>query len=327
MKRRTRRRTAGRRIALMLLIAGVALWLNNTSAFLDVSANSARLLAHRGLAQTFDLSQVKWDTDTSKIIDPPEHPYLENTLESMRAALGFGADVIELDVQLTKDKELAIFHDYLLDYRTDGQGSVSDFTMNELRQLDVGYGYTADGGQTYPFRGKFIGKMPSLREVLSELPEQDLLIHVKSNDTDTGEVLWDHLQEMTPERLGRITVYGSDQALQYLRQQHPTLRVMSKQIMIKAVLSYAAIGWSGYVPQAMRNIELHLPQKYARFLWGWPHRFVQRMEQVNTRVVLVNGDGEFSDGFDIASDLHKIPANFGGYIWTDRIDVVSQLLR
>ncbi len=33
------------------------------------------------------------------------------------------------------------------------------------------------------------------------------------------------------------------------------------------------------------------------------------------------------DGFDIAADLHKIPANFSGYIWTERIDVASQLLR
>ena len=32
---------------------------------------------------------------------------------------------------------------------------IADITMKELRQLDVGYGYTADNGETYPFRSQY----------------------------------------------------------------------------------------------------------------------------------------------------------------------------
>ena len=46
-----------------------------------------------------------------------------------------------------------------------GTGNVSDYTMAELKKLDVGYGYTADEGKTYPFRGKGVGMMPELSEV------------------------------------------------------------------------------------------------------------------------------------------------------------------
>ena len=61
--------------------------------------------------------------------------------------------------------------------------------MAELRPLDVGYGYTADGGQTFPFRGKGVGLMPSLSEVLAAFPDQRLLINVKSHDRSEGEKL------------------------------------------------------------------------------------------------------------------------------------------
>jgi len=37
----------------------------------------------------------------------------------------------------------------------------------------------------------------------------------------------------------------------------------------------------------MRNMELHLPARYARPLWGWPKRFLQRMDAADTRVEIV----------------------------------------
>ena len=88
-----------------------------------------KLLAHRGLAQTFDIAAVEWDTNTAEIIYEPEHQYLENTLASMEISYEYGAAVIELDIQLTKDKYLAAFHDDELSMRTDGEGHISEWTM------------------------------------------------------------------------------------------------------------------------------------------------------------------------------------------------------
>ena len=44
---------------------------NNTSIFTD-KEGSYKLLAHRGLAQTFDISKVEWDTNTAEIIYEPD---------------------------------------------------------------------------------------------------------------------------------------------------------------------------------------------------------------------------------------------------------------
>lgn len=326
MKNRSVKKTkVGKRRTVLLIIISVLLlvWLNNTNVFYSKQIDY-KLLAHRGLAQSYDVSKVDWDTNTAEIIDEPEHPYLENTIPSMQAAFDLGADVVELDVRLTKDKRLAVFHDFALEYRTNASGLVGDYTMAELKDLDIGYGYTADKGQTFPFRGKGLGLMPELAEVFSAFPGKELLINVKDGDVETYQVLWtDYLSRMTKDQLSLITVYGDDDGIDYLREQSPDLRLLSMRMMKKALLKYELLGFTGYIPKELHNMELHLPLKYAKFLWGWPNKFVKRMESVNTRVVIVLGDGKWSEGFDTEESLEVIPKGYKGYIWTNRIDKVN----
>lgn len=308
----------------VIIILILFVWLNNTNLFYTDEGNY-KLLAHRGLAQTFDISQVEWDTNTAEIIYEPEHPYLENTIISMQAAFELGADVVEFDIKLTKDNRLAVFHDHALEYRTDGTGEVSDYTMEELKKLDVGYGYTADNGHTYPFRGKGIGLMPDIDEVLSTFPDKELLIHIKDGNLKSYEVLWnDYLSNMTSDRLAQIAVYGDDGGMEYLRQQSPTVRLLSMAMLKSALLKYELIGFTGYIPKDMQNMEIHIPLKYAKFLWGWPNKFIERMESVNTRVVIVDGDGKWSEGFDTEESLLTIPDGYNGYVWTNRIDKINK---
>jgi len=166
-----------KRFGLFLLILVVFMYINNTSLFTKTKDEDPLLLAHRGMAQTFHMEGIKSDTCTAERIYEPEHPYLENTIPSMEAAFGAGADIVEFDVQPTKDGQFAVFHDWTLECRTDGKGVTREHTMQELKSLDIGYGYTADNGKSYPFRGKGVGLMPSLEEVLSYFPDESFLIH------------------------------------------------------------------------------------------------------------------------------------------------------
>lgn len=308
----------------ILALIVLFMWLNNTNLFANKSGTYC-FLAHRGLGQTFDVSQAEWDTNTAEIIDPPEHPYLENTLESMQVAFACGAQCVELDIQRTKDNLLAVFHDSDLQMRTNGAGSVSDWTMEELKRLDIGYGYTADGGQTYPFRGKGVGLMPEFSEVLAAFPDKELLIHLRDGDLKTAQVLWQYLQDLPESRLWQITVYGDEAGLQYLREHNGEIRVLSASRLKSALLQYELLGWTGYIPQEIQNMELHIPLRYAKFLWGWPTKFVERMASVNTKVVLVAGSGKWSEGFDTLQSLDAIPSGYTGYVWTNRIDKVNPL--
>ncbi len=311
----------------VLLVAVAGLWLGNSS-WLVTGDDRPRplLMAHRGLAQTFDVARVEADTCTAAMIEPPAHPYLENTLDSMRAAFAAGADVVEFDVKLTRDGELAVFHDTVLECRTDGRGTVGEHTMAQLRRLDLGHGYTADGGATHPFRGKGVGLMPTAPEVLAAFADRRLLIHLKNDDPADGEALAVLLGALPPQRRDQLTVYGEDRAVTAFTAALPGVRASSKATMKRCLLRYEAVGWTGHVPDACRNTQLHLPAKYGRWLWGWPNRFTDRMRAAGTEVVLVTAAGDFSGGFDRPADVRAIPDGWSGGIWTNRIDVTAPLI-
>lgn len=71
--------------------------------------------------------------------------YPENTLLAFEKAAELkGLTGIELDIQLTKDGHLVVYHDERVDRTTDGIGNVWDFTLAELKKLKIyggNYGY------------------------------------------------------------------------------------------------------------------------------------------------------------------------------------------
>jgi glycerophosphoryl diester phosphodiesterase len=62
----------------------------------------------------------------------------ENTLEAYRRAIELGAEMIECDVNMTRDGELVMIHDWTLDRTTNGSGRVGEVTLDELTRLDAG---------------------------------------------------------------------------------------------------------------------------------------------------------------------------------------------
>lgn len=316
------------RVFLIFAALLVFIYCNNSSLFTKQRDQDPLLLAHRGLGQTFSMEGIENDTCTAERIYKPEHPYLENTLPSMEAAFEAGADIVEFDVHITKDNQFAVFHDWTLDCRTDAVGVTRDYTMAQLKHVDIGYGYTADQGATYPFRGKGIGMMPSLTEVLEHFPDKRLLIDVKSNDPEEGRELAGYLSKLPAKQQELLAVYGGNEPIAALKEAMPKMRVMSKQTMKDCLIPYLAAGWIGYMPDACRNSELHIPEKVAKFLWGWPDKFLNRMDGVNTRVIVVGGDGsDFSSGFDTPEDIERLPADYSGGIWTNRIDRIAPLFK
>jgi glycerophosphoryl diester phosphodiesterase len=64
--------------------------------------------------------------------------YPENTLAAFKGAIDAGAQMIELDVCLSKDRHLVVIHDETVDRTTNGSGAVKMLTLAQLRQLDAG---------------------------------------------------------------------------------------------------------------------------------------------------------------------------------------------
>jgi glycerophosphoryl diester phosphodiesterase len=307
---------------------GVALMLN--ASFWSSYRAPMTLLAHRGLAQTYPRDGLTNETCTATRIHPPEHPYLENSIASIQAAFAAGAHIVEFDVHPTTDGAFAVFHDWTLDCRTNGVGVTREHTLAELKRLDIGYGYTADGGKTYPFRGKGVGLMPSLDEVLAAFPDERFLINVKSNDPQEGALLAARLLQLPPEQRARLRSYGGDRPMVELRKHIPAMKTTSRKSVIACGTRYLALGWSGYVPEAGRDSIMLLPVNMAWLIWGWPSRFLERMNAVGSEV-FVTGPYQSGDpgtvGIDSAEDAARLPENFSGGVWTNRIDRIGQNFR
>lgn len=106
------------------------------------------------------------------------HP--ENTIAAFEEAIRLGVDGIELDIQLTKDDELVVIHDYTLDRTTDGTGKVRDYTLEEVKAFDAGSKFSPE------FTGETI---PTFREVLALLQDTDLELNIEIKNPvkeDTG---------------------------------------------------------------------------------------------------------------------------------------------
>jgi len=86
----------------------------------------------------------------------------ENTLSAFKLARDQGANAIELDVQLTADQSVVVFHDATVDRTTNATGKISDYTLSALQNLNAGHAY----GNAYVNE-----RIPTLSDVFSEMPD------------------------------------------------------------------------------------------------------------------------------------------------------------
>jgi len=102
----------------------------------------------------------------------------ENTIAAFDKAFEMKADYIEIDVQMTSDGRLVAIHDTTIDRTTNGTGSVGDYTLEELRQLDAGSW----------FGEKFAGEqIPTFEEILDRYRGKiGILIELKSPELYPG---------------------------------------------------------------------------------------------------------------------------------------------
>lgn len=89
--------------------------------------------------------------------------FAENSLEGFRYAAKHGAEGVEFDVHMTKDKVPVVMHDEEIDRTTDGSGYIKDYTLNEIRKFHLKNGEP----------------VPMLRELFEILQDKDLYINLE----------------------------------------------------------------------------------------------------------------------------------------------------
>ncbi|MBD3407164.1 MAG: glycerophosphodiester phosphodiesterase [Candidatus Lokiarchaeota archaeon] len=137
----------------------------------------------------------------------------ENTLKSFQMAAEQGADMVELDVQLTADNELVCIHDYEVSRTTSGSGSVHEMTLKELRELDAGDGE----------------RIPLLSEVLDYAKNTiDVNIELKIPGIENQVVDIIRSRTMTHHVLVSSFIHGSLQVIKDLDKTLKTAALVSQ---------------------------------------------------------------------------------------------------
>lgn len=147
----------------------------------------------------------------------------ENTLVAFASALEAGADIVELDVQLTRDGHVAVIHDPTVERTTNGQGRVGELTLRELRGLSAGY--PARFGDSFASE-----RVPTLQEVLAFLKGRArVLIEIKKESV--GDDAAGGIEALTVDDVRRAEMGGDvalisfePRALQRCRELAPELR-------------------------------------------------------------------------------------------------------
>lgn len=281
-------------------------------------ATSFTLVAHRGVYQTFPLTGLTNETCTAAIIDPPTHIFLENTLPSMAAAFAAGADAVEIDLHRTADGQLVVFHDWTVACRTEGTGVTNQQTLADLQRLDVGYGYTADGGGSYPLRGEGVGLMPSLPEVMAAFPDAHFILDDKDGDAATGAILGDYLASLAPEDRARLSYWGPGYAA--IQAQAPEVRpyLITRSQVRACIGDYLAMLLTGSLPEGCREHALAIPFAELSRLPGWPHLILARAHQAGVSLFITDVDSPEQ----LETVIH-LPIDG---IQTNRIEVIGPLV-
>lgn len=136
----------------------------------------------------------------------------ENTLEAFELAVRQGADGVELDVQLTRDGELVVIHDEEVNRVSGAKGFVKDFTLAELKKLNV----------NRPCPKYENVRIPTLREVYELLRPSGLEINV---ELKTGIFFYSGIEEKVLE-LG--AAMGMEERLWYSSFNHLSLVTLKK---------------------------------------------------------------------------------------------------
>ena len=157
--------------------------------------------------------------------------YPENTLVSFEGAIALGAHMVELDVQLTSDGEVVVFHDEKINRCTNGRGRIADHSLAELKKLDAGSWFDKQ------FQGE---QIPTLDEVLKACQNRIAVnIEIKTEavtDYVQGGIEEKCLKTVDENKMSGHVVFSSfdSRALRHLKQidhRTPTAVLFEKNIM------------------------------------------------------------------------------------------------
>ncbi len=174
--------------------------------------------------------------------------YPENSLAAMEGAIKMGVDMVEIDVQRTKDGVLVCCHDNSVDRTTTGSGKVKDLTADYISTLKL---KTKDGVTEYG--------MPTLAQAL-DLCRDRVLINI-----DKGMNYYDQIQAMLAERdmVEQVVIKSSKKPATVAKY----FAKHSQNMLYMPIINYRAKNWEKHGPLFESYLASDVPTIAYEICW------------------------------------------------------------
>lgn len=208
----------------------------------------------------------------------------ENTLAAFNKSAELGVHGFEIDIRMTKDEEILVFHDEYIDRTTDGAGRVADLSLDQLKAFDLGYHFIDLEGK-HSYRGKN-EQVVLLHELIEKFPQMYINIDIKDNpETYEGSLvpskLWRLIDSLGVQDRVAVTSFYDEQIDRFnLYAQNRVAIGAGENEVRKAYASYNSQFGHLYQPRAD---VFQIPVKSSVFRLDSP-RFIAFLENLNIPV-------------------------------------------
>lgn len=208
----------------------------------------------------------------------------ENTLAAFNRSADLGVHGFEIDIRMTKDEEILVFHDEYIDRTTDGAGRVADMSLDQLKAFDLGYHFIDPEGK-HSYRGKN-EQVVLLRELIEKFPQMYINIDIKDDpETYEGSLvpskLWRLIDSLGVQDRVAVTSFFDEQIDRFnLYAQNRVAIGAGENEVRKAYASYNSQFGHLYQPRAD---VFQIPVKSSVFRLDSP-RFIAFLENLNIPV-------------------------------------------
>ncbi len=140
----------------------------------------------------------------------------ENTIEAIRHCQTVNPNwQVEMDLQITKDGEIVLFHDYNAKLITGVDKNIFDLNLNEITALNAAKNFKVK--EAYPYRGNPI-KIPTLIEVLKLFPKAKFVLDVHTNRLEAVDKIINIIDEFEVENQ-IVIVSQYDKTITYFKEK------------------------------------------------------------------------------------------------------------
>lgn len=154
----------------------------------------------------------------------------ENTLAAFRTALQYPIDAVELDVQMSRDGHVIVFHDNTVERLTNGSGNILDLDFAYLRSLNAAARFSGGWPE--------LQQIPTLREVLELVKGRaQVYIEIKTSKRDGVSGRYPYLAQSVIDDVRAAGILDKVYIISFDWQVLPELKALEPGVAVGALVS------------------------------------------------------------------------------------------